>query len=269
MSRKRIDLDKSNFQLEFNDGGKLARRRTAFSPGGAYLFEDELKAKGVLDSTVITCAAWLLELFELESGEISFVRGEERIRPNTNRFGVFYPPFSITKFCFKNAEGYLKGIAAVEILPEKFSTVPTVFETTCLEFPTDTSKVINFLNSGDNFQSIEAYPKASLLSVKAKKLIDENYLAYPSIARIAERLNVSHAHLSRQFKLDFGLSPSNYFRQLRIADTTFLLAKGKEIINVSQETGYNDLSRFYKQFRQTTNTSPGVCQTIMKPNRPR
>jgi AraC-like DNA-binding protein len=45
------------------------------------------------------------------------------------------------------------------------------------------------------------------------------------------------------------------------------LARGEEIISVSQEVGYNDLSRFYKQFRKTTKTSPGACQTLMKPNR--
>jgi AraC-like DNA-binding protein len=95
-------------------------------------------------------------------------------------------------------------------------------------------------------------------------LIDENYLAYPSMARIAKRLGVTHEHLSRQFKRDFTMSPSAYFRQLRVADVPLRLARGEEIIQVSQEVGYNDLSRFYKQFRKTTNTSPGACKTIMR-----
>ena len=67
-------------------------------------------------------------------------------------------------------------------------------------------------------------------------------------------------------KRDFEMSPSTYLHQLRLADAPLKLAKGEEIINVSQDIGYNDLSRFYKQFRKTTKTSPGVCQTLMKPN---
>jgi AraC-like DNA-binding protein len=55
--------------------------------------------------------------------------------------------------------------------------------------------------------------------------------------------------------------------QLRLADAPLKLANGEDIINVSQDVGYNDLSRFYKQFQKNTKTSPGVCQTMMKPSR--
>jgi AraC-like DNA-binding protein len=118
------------------------------------------------------------------------------------------------------------------------------------------------LKSGKLFfqTGVEANPKASLLTVKAKKLIDENYQIYPSIARIAGRLKVSCAHLTRQFKHDFGMSPNKYLHHLRIADATFRLSQGEQIIRISNEVGYNDLSRFYKQFRHSTHQSPKYCQ---------
>lgn len=266
MRENQSNSKKTDFRLELADGGNLARRNMNLLSDGAYLFEDELEIKGVLNSTIITCAAWLIEFFELKTGEVFFVSDKEHIRPKTNCFGVLYPPFSVTKPCFKNTKGYLKGIASTEILPAEFKAVPVMFETICDDSPVNVKQIVKILRSGENYQSIEAHPKASLLSVKTKKLIDENYLIYPSIARVAARLKVSHAHLSRQFKRDFGMTPSDYLRRLRIADAPLRLAKGEEIINVSESVGYNDLSRFYKQFRQTTNTSPGVCQTIMKPN---
>ena len=61
-------------------------------------------------------------------------------------------------------------------------------------------------------------------------------------------------------------SPSSYLHKLRLADAPLRLARGEQIVNVSLDAGYNDLSRFYKQFRKTTKTSPGVCQTLMKPS---
>jgi AraC-like DNA-binding protein len=60
------------------------------------------------------------------------------------------------------------------------------------------------------------------------------------------------------------MNPSSYLRQLRVADAPLRLAQGEEIINVSHDMGYNDLSRFYKQFRQTTETSPGACKAILR-----
>ena len=48
--------------------------------------------------------------------------------------------------------------------------------------------------------------------------------------------------------------------RLRIADATFRLSQGEQIIRVSGDVGYNDLSRFYKQFRLSTRQSPKYCQ---------
>ena len=257
----------SDFHVELGDGGLLARRKTEFLPDGAYLFEDQLEVKGVLTAKVITCAAWLLELYELKAGELFFIRGEAHIRPHTKCFGVFYPPFTISQPCFKNAKGRLVGVAATASLPAELMTVPVVFETLFTGLPSGAAQVIEIVSSGKSRQAIEMVPTPSLLSLKAKNLIDANYLVYPSIARVAARLSVTHEHLSRQFKRDFQLSPSAYLRQLRVADAPLRLARGEEIINVSQDVGYNDLSRFYKQFRQTTSTSPGACKTIMRPER--
>jgi AraC-like DNA-binding protein len=267
MRNKHLNSSKSKFQVKFSDGGIIERRKTEFLPDGSYFFEDDLEINGILATTVIICAGWLLELFELEAGELFFMRGEEQIRPATKCFGIFYPPFSITQPCYKNVKGHVVGITAIESVPAKFMAVPVIFEMALIQRPSGTIQVIEILNSYDKSQSVEINPKPSLLSIKAKRLIDENYLIHPSITRIAARLGVTHEHLSRQFKRDFSLSPSSYIRQLRIADAQLRLARGEEIIKVSQDVGYNDLSRFYKQFRKTTKTPPGTCQTMIKPNR--
>jgi AraC-like DNA-binding protein len=255
----KTDADKSEYELKLIEGGVLARRKTKNSDG-LHFFEDEFEVKDFLTANVITCQGWLLELIELKSGELFFQKGAETVRPNSKKFGVFYPSFTFTRPCFQNAKGTVIGIAGRNQLQTKF-TVPIVFETNVLESPQNIKGTENFLNSIQNFQTVESNPKASLISVKAKRLIDENYQIYPSIARIAGRLKVTHAHLTRQFKHDYGMSPNKYLHQLRIADAAFRLSQGEEIIDVSGEVGYNDLSRFYKQFRQNTRNSPKNCQT--------
>lgn len=251
--------------MDFANGGSLARRRTELLPDGSYLFEDEMKIDGELTALVVTSAAWLLELYELRAGELWFVSRRQQIRPATKRFGVLYPPFSIAQPCFKHFRGHLIGIAATTSLPAEFMVGPSVFDVSSIKPPADVAEVIEILKAGDHRQRVDLNPEPSLLSLRAKRLIDENHLAYPSIARIAARIGVTHEHLSRQFKRDFGMSPSGYLRQVRVADATLRLARGEEIVNISQDVGYNDLSRFYKQFRKTTSTSPGVCKTILRP----
>lgn len=264
---RKSGLKKSSAQLEFDKGILPARRKTANLPDNLYFFEDELKNEGILTAKVITCAGWLLELLKLKTGEIFFQTGTDEIHPNTKHLAIFYPPFTITRPCFKNVEGYLKGIAGAAGLPEKFSKHPVVFEANFSAFPTNIKQITELLALSRNVQIVDSYPKASLLSLRAKKLIDENYQIYPSIARIAARLKVSHEHLTRQFKFDFEMSPNAYLHQLRIADATFRLSQGEKIIEVSGDVGYNDLSRFYKQFRKSTTTSPGFCQSVIIPKR--
>lgn len=240
------------------------RRKTENLPGGLYYFEDNLEIKGFLAADVITCAGWLLELLNLSAGEISFFSGEEEIRPHFSRVGIFYPPFTITRPCFRSVKASLKGIAGTAALPAEFTGKPFVFETDFAKPPESVGEVVEILNSSRNVQFVESNPKASLLSLKAKRLIDENYRIFPSIARIAARLGVSHAHLTRQFKRDFCITPSVYLHQIRIADATFRLVQGARVIEVSGDVGYNDLSRFYKQFRKSTRQSPGFCRASKK-----
>lgn len=261
MSRKAKNRE---LDLKLDDHGLISRRRTGFLSDGSYLFEDELQIDGLLTAKVITAATWLLELYQLSAGDFFFTKDVVEVRPQSACFGVLYAPFTISQPCFREARGHLIGIAATTPLPSEFMTQPVLFDTGFAGTPSDVNQVIDILRSGKNFQAVALVPKPSLLSLKAKQLIDANYLAYPSIARIAARLKVTHAHLSRQFKLDFGLSPSNYLHKLRLADTPLRLARGEQIVDVSLDAGYNDLSRFYKQFRKNTNTSPGACQTLLK-----
>ena len=267
MAKNRSTPEESYFHLETDGGGVIARRQTSFLADGAYLFQDDLEVHGLLVAKVITCTAWLIELYELKSGSVSFTSGTKEVKATAKCFGVLFPPFTISQPSVENAKGRLMGVAATNSLPKGLPGVPTIFETRSAELPTGVEQVFDIVRLGKNHRSVELNPKPSVLSIKAKDLIDENYLAYPSIARVAQRLGVSHEHLSRQFKRDFEISPNAYLHQLRLADAPLKLARGEEIINVSQDIGYNDLSRFYKQFRKSTKTSPGVCQTLMKPER--
>lgn len=242
----------------------FARRKTSFLPDGTYVFEDRLEITGSVAARVVTCTAWLMELVRLEAGELFFVRGDADVCPHGKCFGVFYPPFTITRFRFVDMKGSVIGLAGTASLPEGTATVPFMFQTSQ---PMRARPIAEILKLARSCESIGTIPHASSLSIKAKKMIDEARSNDSSIARIAARLRVSNAHLSRQFRRDYGMSPREYLHQLRIADAPLQLARGEAITDVSLDSGYGDLSRFYKQFAKATRTSPGRCQKISAPTR--
>ncbi len=244
----------------------ITRRETRFLPDGTYVFRDELEIKGVFRFRLITCTAWLLELFQVRSGAVSLRRGEEHVRPRGKCFGIFYPRFSIAELCFENTHSRVLGFAGTGHPLAGFATVPTIFEADIGALSAGESAA-EILRGASNPSAVELNPKASALSVRAKKHIDGSCLGSTAIGAIAAKLRVRHEHLSRQFKRDFGLSPRDYLHRLRLADAPLRLAQGEEIVGVSHELGYYDLSRFYRQFRKHTKTSPGVCRAMLKPTK--
>jgi AraC-like DNA-binding protein len=230
---------------------------------GHYAISDEIDIEGEGASHFIFGRGWLLEIVELSSGEYSFYSDGSDIAPKSKRFGAFYPPFTVMRSAVKNLKGRVCGIGSVKPFAELPQT-PIIFETEYRGLFTDVSQAFEVLKTCGNRQSIEVNTKPSLLSLKTKRLIDENYLAYPSMSRIAKRLGVSPEHLSRQFKRDYLLSPSAYLHQLRVSEATFRLSLGEQIIEICSDVGYNDLSRFYKQFRKVTRTSPANCRSMLK-----
>jgi AraC-like DNA-binding protein len=234
---------------------------------GSFSFSDRVEIAGEGRSFFVFGAAWLMEILDLSEGEFFFESDGSEVRPLGRRFGIYYPPFTIVRTCVKDMKGTVSGVGASGDPPTGLPGGPVIFETSFKGPFTGSGEAADVCREAVEVRSIEFNSRASLLSLKVKKLIDENYRIYPSIGRIAARLGISHEHLSRQFKRDYGMSPSAYLHHLRTAEATHKLSLGEEIIDISMDVGYNDLSRFYKQFRKNAGTSPGDCRMVLNKRR--
>lgn len=242
----------------------VVRRETRVLSDGAYTFHDELNVEETVTSTILTGTGWLVEYFEITSGELLFVSGETRVFPRKRKCWVFYPPFSLSRPFFRHLRGTVMGKAGSEAIAPAFKESPFLFESDARIFETP---IADILASALNRQSIDLNPHASALSIRARKLIAAVHPADPAIGQVAARLGVSNAHLSRQFRRDYEMTPREYLHRLRMADVPLRLARGENIADVSGRAGYGDLSRFYKQFRKRTRTSPGACREVVAPRR--
>jgi AraC family transcriptional regulator of adaptative response / methylphosphotriester-DNA alkyltransferase methyltransferase len=99
-------------------------------------------------------------------------------------------------------------------------------------------------------------PEWELVS-KAKIIFDKEYDSVTDMNSTAKQLGVSTNYLTRLFKKQLGLTPTQYIAGLRINKAGELLEHTeKDILEIAYMTGFKSLSSFYKCFREKTGHTP-------------
>ena len=222
------------------------------SGGGAWLNgEMDLPVVGVSESGPIVMGAdWLLEMV--------------RFHKDRRTVGLFYAPYGIVnldlpQFAVQGKCSFV-GWSAPRNRPAPWLQTSMVVDLGRTPLASSPEELISLFAKPIPFRSLEVGADASSLTRAAKARISETYRDDIPISQIAAELKVSHAHLSRQFKRDFGFSLLNYRHRLRVSEATGRLYRGDKILDVGEEVGFNDTSRFYQGFRKITGVPPGKCR---------
>lgn len=208
----------------------------------------EFPPDGVSGPLVIG-AGWLLEMVRSESRSLTL--------------GFFWAPFAIIHDIpelSNMVDGRFVGFTMAGKPPAGWLTVSMMFDLGDVPLARTPQEFAALLTKPLPFTSLEGTRAVSPLSRKAKNFIASNYRSDLAIADIAVDLGVSHAHLTRQFKRDYGLTPVGYRHRLRVSDAMGRLSQGEKILDVGYDVGFNDTTRFYEDFRKVTGTSPGKCR---------
>lgn len=275
-AREARPAETTEHTLKLEGATVSARRRVSVLAGGLVWIEEEMTVEGRFAGLVVSGRGWLFELHNLSRGAFSLVQDGARVEAAPRRFGLLYAPFSITEVVMEDVQTSWVGVAAAGEPPRsggaamhRLDSAPLAGEhgrSLLIEVAPDAPArdardLLALLASSRAARTAERTTRPSPLSLRAKRLIDESYDDPEArIAALAARLKVSHAHLTRQFKRDFTLAPRAYRDQLRASDAMLRLTLGEKIAEVSGFVGYNDLGRFYKQFRKLMHASPGSCR---------
>jgi AraC-like DNA-binding protein len=190
---------------------------------------------------------WLLEMVQTESGHSR---------------GFFWAPFAIIRDIpevDRISNGRFVGFSAHSGPPSHWLAASMMFDLGTTAPARTPQEFIALIAEPRPYVLLENMA-ASPLAQKAKRLIAANFTTSLRIREVARVLGVSHAHLSRQFKADFGLTPVDYQHRLRVSEAIARLSRGEEILETGYDVGFADTSRFYKNFRKITGTSPGKCR---------
>ena len=84
-----------------------------------------------------------------------------------------------------------------------------------------------------------------------------------SLIRLAREAEMSEFHFSRAFKRTTGLTPSQYFIQLRLEKARRLLREtNKSVIEIGLDVGYTSPSHFAQIFRREVGISPSEYRRL-------
>jgi AraC-like DNA-binding protein len=97
----------------------------------------------------------------------------------------------------------------------------------------------------------------SLRADRIKQLIDAQYFSNLSSQDIASRMGISTRYVNTIYKERFQMTPLQYLTEVRINHAKKLLVESeKDIATISFEVGYENLTTFYRVFKQTTGSAP-------------
>ena len=178
-----------------------------------------------------------------------------------NVYCICLPPFSILK-------GSVKGSFEAFILIEKEEKQSAIPIPEVYRLSADHKKTIKapriaykFLNEFDRNLIIKQRPisinkKPHILAKKIKKEIDLSYDENTKLSGFAKKLRTNEAQLSRAFKEAFDMTPLKYRNLIRVTTASFEILNGKPVLEACYNSGFQDVSRFYKQFKALTTITP-------------
>lgn len=109
----------------------------------------------------------------------------------------------------------------------------------------------------------------SPLVESAIAIIQEEFPYLEGLDELAERLEISKAHLSRSFMKKTGVSPGKYLTRVRIEYAKLLLQdESVSITYVAEASGFANANYFAKVFRRETGMSPSEFLETIPRRRP-
>jgi AraC-like DNA-binding protein len=199
---------------------------------------------------------WIFAVINVYAGKLRYLRGGSEVTPPGKKFAMFLPPFSLILVRLENAQvrtvSFCGSGRTGPDLPEEAVLLPWNQPA-----PRTQADVIKAIRAAPLLVPVSREVAPSPQARMIKQILDETYRDILSISTLARRLGYSLTSMSRCFKQHYGVPPVQYRHSMRATDAIARLVRGDRVVDVSGDVGYQDLSRFYNQFRKRACAPPG------------
>jgi AraC-like DNA-binding protein len=99
--------------------------------------------------------------------------------------------------------------------------------------------------------------QAPPLAAAARRILEKEFRRPPTLARLAQRVGCTPAHLARTFRAAFGFTVRGWIEARRVEEGKRRLAGSRESIGtIADHLGFADQAHFARAFRRATSVSP-------------
>lgn len=160
---------------------------------------------------------------------------------------------AIVKFFFANVYKQLLEIGNID-LPHSKQTIKELLEATHFKIIDDLfDELFKQLTQRETLIKMDS----SDYIREVKEYIFNYYADELTLETIAREINITPKYLSELFIKEEGLGISKFIKELRLTKAKELLTtSNKRIIDISQQTGFNNHSYFIKTFREAVGMTP-------------
>jgi AraC-like DNA-binding protein len=198
---------------------------------------------------------WMVAFADIKPDQIAIRHGNELI-PLVGSWGVLVGDYSIAEWSLSKGEMSWQAMTSVtKSLPEDLNGKVIIFSWN-KKIPRSIEEVCSMIIESNHKIEIESQRKSSAIAAKTKKYLDNNFSDNGLIQTVAEKLGLSWAVMTREFRKTYGLSPVEYRHKLRVFKAVRKLSTGFDVTSAMAESGFTSASQFFIQFKKHLGTNP-------------
>ncbi|NVB77950.1 MAG: helix-turn-helix transcriptional regulator [Kofleriaceae bacterium] len=211
------------------------------------------------ERVIVTHGASLLSLVEVMRGTVTFPLASGEIAPPRS-FLLALPPRTVLPMRFAGAAVRTQGVASFDSL---VAGTPAMLHHTVDAIPLDLLGAKEVAR-GSVLATLQADTGVPLHVARARQLLHDALGRAAPVRYVARDAGIATETLTRAFQSAYHVSPKRYCHQARLFAAVLRLLSGKKIVETALEVGFNDVTRFYAQFRRLLGATPGMYAAIRK-----
>lgn len=232
----------------------LEERYYIIHPSFGVFFRNQKMQRGKLHTDCIP-RFWLY-IYNDFRGEIAFIRKGNEVQlwgPTV----IFIPPFSIINWKFlANQLDWFAYQGTID-LEGSLPLEPIYFSSNVIEATKEETLFLHLRKHRQLWRSMGAQNHLSSVATKTKRYIDNRFNQDLKVAHIAKDLNYSPDVMTRQFKRMYGVTPSQYSRDLKYYQAALQITESSRTLkNIAKNVGVDNYENFSKVFRLLFSTRP-------------
>lgn len=234
------------------------RRRLVFAGRERLGIAQDFAAQGLHESLLVTAHYFFASVVTVRKGRLGFRDGRGTRWMEAPRLLLYLPAGALVRMPLEAAEVQTLGITARVCppgWPEVALSIPCELTAEQALSEQALSAIIAAARPDEHRIDADRGLPAGLRLARQRLYACARGPA--PVGRVAADRGMAPAVFSRSFSAAFGLSPQKYCQRVRVHAAAIALLGGLSIAQVGLASGWQDLSRFYRQFRRATGETPG------------